>query len=151
MYEEAWYHANARIGTYEYCCFRHTLTFPIHFAIDEATSMESADITPVMEKIDPNFPSESPNFCLKKNVTHDLCRRDCQHYFLFAGLGLLLCHSQWCQPRCEIVKCKQYAQLQQHDLALLANFREKSKTPCFLALVVVIGLLNSSIHASVPK
>lgn len=40
--------------------------------MDDATSIERADMTPVMEKMDPNFPSVSPNFCLKKNVTHDL-------------------------------------------------------------------------------
>jgi len=43
--------------------------------MDDATSMEMADMTPVMEKMDPNFPSVSPNFCLKKNVTHDLIRK----------------------------------------------------------------------------
>jgi len=34
--------------------------------MEEATSMDSAEITPVMEKIDPSFPSGKSNFCLKK-------------------------------------------------------------------------------------
>jgi hypothetical protein len=48
-----------------------TLTFPILFAIEEATKMDSAEIVPVMEKIVPSWPSEMPNLRLKKYVTQD--------------------------------------------------------------------------------
>ena len=49
-----------------------TLTLPILFDIAEATKMDSAEMTPVMEKIDPNLPSAKLNLRLKKYVTQDL-------------------------------------------------------------------------------
>ena len=49
-----------------------TLTFPKRLAIEEATSIEIADIILVVKKSDPNFPSRRLNFDLKKYVTHDL-------------------------------------------------------------------------------
>lgn len=47
----------------------------MRFDIDDATSIDSAEMTPVMEKMEPSLPSDRPNFCLKKNVTHDLFTR----------------------------------------------------------------------------
>jgi hypothetical protein len=41
-------------------------------AIEEATSIEIADIMLVVKKSDPNFPSCRLNFHLKKYVTHEL-------------------------------------------------------------------------------
>jgi hypothetical protein len=43
-----------------------TLTFPKRLAIEEATSIDIADIMLVVKKSDPNFPSWRLNFHLKK-------------------------------------------------------------------------------------
>src|ERR1700712_2628340 len=40
--------------------------------MEEATKMDSAEMTPVIENIVPSVPSERPNFRLKKYVTQDL-------------------------------------------------------------------------------
>ena len=48
------------------------MTFPKRLAMEEATSIEIADIILVVKKRDPNFPSRRLNFDLKKYVTHDL-------------------------------------------------------------------------------
>lgn len=53
---------------------RLTLTFPIRLEMDDATSMERAEMMPVTEKIDPSVPSARLNFRLKKYVTQDLWR-----------------------------------------------------------------------------
>lgn len=53
-----------------------TLTLPILLEIDEATSIERADMIPVTEKIEPSVPSARLNLRLKKYVTQDLFDTD---------------------------------------------------------------------------
>jgi hypothetical protein len=50
----------------------HTLTFPTLLAIDEAKSIEIAEMMLVMEKREPSFSSLRLNFSWKKNVTQEL-------------------------------------------------------------------------------
>lgn len=47
-------------------------TLPIRFAMEEAISIEPAEMMLVVKKIEPSFPSGSENFRLKKYVIHDL-------------------------------------------------------------------------------
>lgn len=49
-----------------------TLTLPIRLAMLAAQSVETAEIMLVTKNIEPSCPEGSENFCLKKNVIHDL-------------------------------------------------------------------------------
>lgn len=40
--------------------------------MEDATSIDNAEMTPVIENIEPSFPSCKLNFCLKKYVTQEL-------------------------------------------------------------------------------
>ena len=47
-------------------------TLPMRLAREEAMSMESAAMTLVVKKMLPSVPSETENFVLMNQVTHDL-------------------------------------------------------------------------------
>ena len=85
--------------------------------MEEATKMDSAEMTPVIENIVPSVPSERPNFRLKKYVTQDL------RLSVKSVISSQWANLQGRQTRRKVVESEQNAQLHKHHSAFLADIR----------------------------